>query len=299
MQRKFYTPLVKAMAKKAGISLDELSNIKGTGHGGRVNKQDFEAFLKTRGTNSSGKVEYKNPPLVFAGKTEVIPMDSMRKVIAKNMVASKQISPHVNSISEVDLTHIVKFRESFKNEFFRQEGIKLTYTPFILKAIIEAIKEFPLINSSVDGDNIVVKKDINLGFAVAVEGNGLVVPIIHNATDYSMTGLCRKVDELANKARSKKLTMDDLQGGTFTCTNVGSFGTLLATPIILQPQVGIYAAGAIQKRVVVMPDDSMAIRSMMYGTHTYDHRVIDGQLGGLFLESIHRNLKEMRPDELF
>ncbi len=296
----FFTPLVKALAKKAKVSMEELSTIKGSGAAGRVNKKDFENFLANRkGSLTPSAKNYSNPPLVFSGKTEIIPMDNMRKAIAYNMVASKQISAHVNSISEVDMTHLVKFREGFKDEFFRQEGFKLTYTPFILKAVIEALKEYPLVNSSIDGDNIIVKKEINLGFAAAVPGNGLTVPVIHNAESFSLLGICRKLDELANKARSKKLTLDDLQGGTFSCTNVGGFGTLLATPIILQPQVGIYAVGMIKKRVMVMPDDSMAIRSMMYGTHTYDHRVIDGQLGGLFLEAIHRNLLEMNPNDHF
>lgn len=299
-EKRFYTPLVKALAAKAKVSLDELSKVKGTGAAGRVNKKDFEEYLKNRkGSLTTAPKSYSNPPLVFSGRTEIIPMDNMRKTIAHNMVASKQISAHVNSISEVDLTHLVKFREGFKDEFFKQEGMKLTYTPFILKAVIEALKEYPLVNSSIDGDNIVVKKEINLGFAAAVPGNGLTVPVIHQAESLSFVGICRKLEELATKARNKKLTMDELQGGTFTMTNVGGFGTLLATPIILQPQVGIYAVGAIQKRVVVMPDDSMAIRSMMYGTHTYDHRVIDGQLGGLFLEAIHRNLREMNPNDLF
>jgi len=226
-------------------------------------------------------------------------MDNMRKAIAKNMVASKQISPHVNSIEEVDLTHLVTFREGFKNEFQKQEGFKLTYTPFIMYAIVQALKEHPLVNSSIEGDNIIMKKDINLGMAVAVPGNGLIVPVVKNADALNMTGLCRAVNDLALKARAKKLTMDDLSGGTFTFSNVGSFGTLVATPIILQPQVGIYASGVIQKRVVVLPGDVMAIRSMMYGTHSYDHRLVDGELGGKFLASIHNNLRNMDPKSLF
>jgi 2-oxoglutarate dehydrogenase E2 component (dihydrolipoamide succinyltransferase) len=215
------------------------------------------------------------------------------------MVASKLTSPHVNSISEVDLSHLVKFRESFKNEFFQQEGFKLTYTPFIMMAIIKALKEFPRVNASIDGDNIVLKKDINLGCAVAVPGNGLVVPVIKGADNLNMVGLCRAVNNLALKARAKKLTLDELQGGTFTFTNVGSFGTLMATPVILQPQLGIYASGVIQKRPIVTADDSIAIRHMMYGTHTYDHRLVDGELGGKFLEAVHRNLREMDGKTMF
>ena len=225
-------------------------------------------------------------------------MDNMRRAIAKNMVASKMISPHVNSIEEVDLSHLVKFRESYKDTFLKQEGFKLTYTPFILYAITQALKEFPMVNSSVDGDNIILRKNINLGLAVAVPGNGLIVPVIKNADSLNLRGLCRAANDLAQKARAKKLTMDDLSGGTFTFSNVGSFGTLMATPIILQPQVGIYASGVIQKRPVVLPGDAIGIRSMMYGTHSYDHRIIDGELGGKFLAAIHRNLRDMNPEQL-
>lgn len=232
-------------------------------------------------------------------RIEYVPLDNMRKTIAKNMVASKQTSAHVNSMGEVDLSHLVKFREGFKSEFAKQEGFKLTYTPFILLAITQALKDHPLVNASVDGDNLIVKKDINLGFAVAVPGNGLTVPIIHGIDNLGLLGICRKLNELAEKARARRLTMDDLTGGTYTFTNVGSFGTLMATPIILQPQIGIYAAGVIQKRVVVTEGDAIAIRSMMYGTHAYDHRVIDGQLGGQFLNSVHKHLSEMDPSELF
>ncbi len=223
----------------------------------------------------------------------------MRKMIAKNMRESKQISPHVNSVSEVDLSHLVKFREGFKASFQKQEGFKLTYTPFILYALIQSLRDFPLVNASVDGDNIIKKKDINLGCAVAVPGNGLVVPVIRGADTLNMLGICRKLDDLANRARAKKLNVDELQGGTFTFTNVGSFGTLLATPVILQPQVGIYAAGVIQKRPVVTADDAIGIRHMMYGTHTYDHRLVDGELGGKFLEGVHQHLREMKPETLF
>jgi 2-oxoglutarate dehydrogenase E2 component (dihydrolipoamide succinyltransferase) len=230
---------------------------------------------------------------------ESIPMNNMRKAIAKNMVLSKQISPHVNSVSEVDLSHLVKFREGFKNEFLNQEGFKLTYTPLIMKAIIDALKEFPLVNSSLEGDNIIQKKYINLGFAVAVPGQGLTVPNVKEADTLNMTGLCRMVNRLADKARKRKLSMDEMSDGTYTFSNVGSFGTLFATPIILQPQVGIYASGAIKKRVMVVKDDAIAVRSMMYGTHSYDHRLVDGELGGLFLEAIHRNLREMDPSKLF
>ena len=310
---RFYTPLVRAMAKEAGVALSELENIQGSGAGGRVNKDDFENFMKNRGSApaksapaakaapAASSVPTGGVASVTASgeRVEVIPMDNMRKAIAKNMVQSKLTSPHVNSIDEIDLTKLVKFREGFKKEFQKQEGFSLTYTHFILYALVQSLKEHPLVNASVDGDNIVVKKDINLGCAVAVPGNGLVVPNIRNADSLNITGIARKVNELAQKARNKKLTMDDLTGGTFTFTNVGSFGTLMATPVILQPQVGIFASGVIKKRAMVMDDDMIAIRSMMYGTHTYDHRLVDGELGGKFLASVKHHLENMDHNSLF
>ena len=309
---RFYTPLVKAMAKEAGIPLSELSNIKGSGAGGRVNKSDLEDYIANRGKGAAPKAAAPASapaaapaaakpaaPVYSAGdRVEIIPMDNMRKAIARNMVASKQISPHVNSIDEIDMTSLVKQREKIKNEFKKREGINLTYSHFVLYAIAQALKELPLVNASVDGDNIVVKKDINLGCAVAVPGNGLVVPVIKNAGDLNLTGLARQVDILANKARNKKLTMDDLSGGTYTFTNNGSFGTLIATPVILQPQVGIFCTGVIKKRVMVMEDDSIAVRHMMYGTHTYDHRIIDGELGSKFLAQVKYHLENMKIEDL-
>jgi len=306
-ERRFYTPLVKAMAKEAGIPLSDLESLSGSGAGGRVNKQDLLNYIENRSNKAapSAPIAPTSAPVQeVRGRydpslVESIPMDNMRKAIAKNMVLSKQISPHVNSVSEVDLSHLVKFREGFKNEFQNQEGFKLTYTPLIMKAIIDALKEFPLVNSSLEGDNIIQKKYINLGFAVAVPGQGLTVPNVKEADTLNMTGLCRMVNRLADKARKRKLSMDEMSDGTYTFSNVGSFGTLFATPIILQPQVGIYASGAIKKRVMVVKDDAIAVRSMMYGTHSYDHRLVDGELGGLFLEAIHRNLREMDPSKLF
>jgi 2-oxoglutarate dehydrogenase E2 component (dihydrolipoamide succinyltransferase) len=310
--KRFYTPLVRKLASDAGVDLAELKDIDGSGAGGRVNKNDFESFLASRGSEpkvqaskTSQSSTQKSTPAASSpsfnstDRVEVIPMDNMRKAIAKNMVISKQTSPHVNSVLEVDMTHLVKFREAYKGTFQKNEGFKLTYTPFIMRAIIMALKEHPYVNASVDGDNIVLKKDINLGCAVAVPGNGLVVPVIKGADNLNMTGLCRSINDLANRARAKKLGMDDLTGGTFTFTNVGSFQTLLATPVILQPQVGILAAGVIEKRVKVMKDDAIAIRSMMYLTHSYDHRLVDGELGGRFLLSVKNNLEQMSPDDLF
>jgi pyruvate dehydrogenase E2 component (dihydrolipoamide acetyltransferase) len=310
---RFYTPLVKAMAKDAGIPLAELKNIQGSGAGGRVNKADLEAYIVRRGkggapaglapalqkTAQSGTPAPQGVPQMRGpDRVEIVAMDNMRKAIAKNMVISKQTSPHVNSIDEIDMTNLVKQREKMKNEFKKREGINLTYSHFVLYAIVQALKEHPLVNSSIEGDNIVIKKDIHLGCAVAVPGNGLVVPVIKNAGDLNLTGIARQLDLLANKAKAKKLTMDDLSGGTYTFTNNGSFGTLIATPVILQPQVGIFCTGVIKKRVMVTEDDAIAIRSMMYGTHTYDHRLIDGELGSKFLASVKHHLETMNIESL-
>lgn len=306
---RFYTPLVKAMAKEAGVALSELKNIKGSGAAGRVNKADLESYIASREKGgAAGSAPQKIAPAgtkAPAGvaqtrgsdRVEIVAMDNMRKAIAKNMVLSKQTSPHVNSIDEVDMTNLVKSREKIKNEFKKREGINLTYSHFILYAIVQALKEHPLVNSSIEGDNIVIKKDIHLGCAVATP-TGLVVPVIKNAGDLNLTGIARQLDVLANKAKTKKLTMDDLSGGTYTFTNNGSFGTLIATPVILQPQVGIFCTGVIKKRVMVTEDDAIAIRSMMYGTHTYDHRLIDGELGSKFLASVKHHLETMRPENL-
>ncbi len=305
---RFYTPLVKAMAKDAGISLGELKNIKGSGAAGRVNKADLEAYIAGGRKGGAAAAPSKTAPAGTAApsgkaetrgsdRVEIVAMDNMRKAIAKNMVLSKQTSPHVNSIDEIDMTGLVKQREKIKNEFKKREGINLTYSHFVLYAIVQALKEHPLVNSSIEGDNIVIKKDIHLGCAVATP-TGLVVPVIKNAGDLNLTGIARQLDILANKAKTKKLTMDDLSGGTYTFTNNGSFGTLIATPVILQPQVGIFCTGVIKKRVMVMEDDSMAIRSMMYGTHTYDHRLIDGELGSKFLASVKHHLENMNVSDL-
>lgn len=315
--RRFYTPLVKAMAEEAGIPLNELSNIQGSGAAGRVNKADLEAYMSNRGSAlSSTAAKSSSAPApssapkstVPAGgvaqvrgngeRVEIIPMDNMRKAIARNMIESKMTSPHVNSIDEIDMTNLVKIRESIKHSFQKTEGFSLTYTHFILYALVQALKEHPMVNASIEGDNIVLKKDINLGCAVAVPGNGLVVPVIKNADSLNLTGLARKVNELAQKARNKKLTMDELTGGTFTFTNVGSFGTLMATPVILQPQLGIFASGVIKKRAMITEDDAIAVRQMMYGTHTYDHRLVDGELGGKFLETVKQKLQSMDPTTL-
>lgn len=299
--QRFYTPLVKAMAKEHGVSLLELKAIKGTGAAGRVNKEDLENFLKSRTQRPAPMAPIAASLSTFlpGERVTIVPMDNMRKAIAKNMQASKLTSPHVNSIDEVDMTNLVKFREKYKDTFLKAEGFALTYTHFILYALVQALKEFPYVNASLDGDNIILKKDINLGCAVAVPGNGLVVPVIKGTDNLNLTGIARALDVLVKKAKSKKLTMDDLSGGTYTFTNNGSFGILAATPVILQPQVGIFCVGTIQKRPVVTADDAIAIRQMMYATHTYDHRLIDGEQGSRFLKHVVNTLQTMNPESLF
>ncbi len=307
LQRRFYTPLVKNMAKQMDIELHELENIIGSGAGDRVNKKDLLHYAQTRkpqkAISKTVSFERSAPSLQGTqqadGRMEIIPMNNMRKAIAKNMIESKMTSPHVNSFDEVDMTTLVKFREQAKDDFKREEGFALTYTHFILYALIQTLKKYPMVNSSIDGDNIIVKKDINLGCAVAVPGSGLVVPVIKNADGLNLTGLARRLHNLVNKARNKKLTIDDLSGGTYTFTNNGSFGVLTATPVILQPQVAIFCVGAIKKRPIITDGDALAIRQMMYATHTYDHRIIDGELGSLFLKHVVHILETVDPSTLF
>jgi pyruvate dehydrogenase E2 component (dihydrolipoamide acetyltransferase) len=305
--RRFYTPLVKKLAADHGVALNELANIKGSGAGGRVNREDFMQYLSTRktagaakaATSTSSSVQLSTVPAYGANeRVEIVPMDNMRKVIARNMQASKLTSPHVNSIVDIDMTNLVKARNEIKNQFQKEEGFSLTFSHFVLYAITQALKQFPMVNASIDGDNIVLKKDVNLGCAVAVPGNGLVVPVIKKADNLNLRGLARELNVLAEKARTKKLTMDDLSGGTYTFTNNGSFGVMIATPVILQPQVGIFCVGAIKKQVVVTEDNSIGIRDIMYATHTYDHRLIDGELGSKFLMHVKNTLETMDPKQL-
>mgnify|MGYP000271214909 CR=1 FL=1 len=305
-ERRFYTPLVKRLASENGVDINELANISGSGAGGRVNKDDFMKFLSTRGSapaasasSSSSSVQLSTvPAFTSSEKVEIVPMDNMRKAIAKNMQASKLTSPHVNSIVDIDMTNLVTIRNTIKDSFKKEEGFSLTYSHFVMYALIQALKEFPTVNASIDGTNIVYKKDINIGCAVAVPGNGLIVPVIKGADNLNLTGLARSLNELVIKARNKKLTMDDLSGGTYTFTNNGSFGVIAATPVILQPQVGIFCVGTIKKSVEVMKDNSMAIRDIMYATHTYDHRLIDGEVGSKFLMHVKNTLETMDPKDL-
>lgn len=305
-ERRFYTPLVKKLASDNGVDLSELANINGSGAGGRVNREDFENFLKNRksgggaqATSSGGSVQLSTvPAFTSSERVEIVPMDNMRKAIAKNMQASKLTSPHVNSIVDIDMTNLVNIRNEIKDDFKKKEGFSLTFSHFVMYAIGQALKEFPTVNASIDGDNIVFKKDINLGCAVAVPGNGLVVPVVKGVDNLNLTGLARSLNDLAMKARNKKLTMDDMSGGTYTFTNNGSFGVVAATPVILQPQVGIFCVGTIKKSVEVMKDNSMAIRDIMYATHTYDHRLIDGEVGSKFLMHVKNTLETMDPRTL-
>jgi len=311
---RFYSPLVKSIAKQEGIPLAELDSVAGSGLGGRVNKNDMMKYVESRRSGARPSVTPAAKPqqaAITSGMTLgisdiLIPMDNIRKKIAENMVKSKQTSAHVTSVNEVDVTEIVKFREKFKDEFKRREGVSLTYTPIFIDAMVKAIKDFPFINSTIQGTDVLLKKDINFGVAVSVPPApdaqlppALIVPVIKRAQDLSVAGIAKAVAELAGKARTKKLTLDDITGGTFALTNPGMFGNLFGTPIIAQPNVAIMTTGAVVKRVVVKTDadgnDYMAIRSMMYLGLSYDHRLIDGQYGVQFTERVKQILESFDP----
>ena len=324
---RFFSPLVRSIAKEEGISQEELESIEGSGKDGRVSKKDILAYLEDRKTGKVSAPAAKSSSLekptsqpqpspksdgkISAGElnvkrphenVEVIKMDRMRKMIAEHMVRSKQTSAHVSTFSDVDVTNIVKWRNANKKKFEEHTGIRLTFTPIFIEAFIKAIGEFPLINSSVDGDEIILKKDINFGIAVALgEGGkgGLIVPVIKQAQDRNLAGIAKAVNDLAHKARNKELSPDDLVGGTITLTNYGSVGNLMGTPIINQPQVAILGTGVIEKRPVVRetPDgDMIAIRHMMYLTMSYDHRIIDGAHGGAFTTRVKELLEDFDLD---
>jgi len=314
---RFYSPLVLNIAASEGISMNELENIEGTGQDGRVSKKDIMSYLEKRKNapqskpkqpeqseqiqaptavhevpQTTAKQEYT--PTVYSANVEIIEMDRMRKMIAKHMIDSQNTSAHVTSFTECDVTNLVLWRERIKKDFEKREGEKITFTPLFIEAIIKCIKKYPLINSSVDGDKIVIKKDINVGMATAMPSGNLIVPVIKNADQLNLTGLTKQVNGLANAARNNKLKPDDTAGGTFTITNVGTFGSLMGTPIINQPQVAILAVGAIKKRPVVIESeqgDSIAIRHMMYLSLSYDHRIIDGALGSTFLNAVAKELQ--------
>ena len=313
---KFYSPLVKSIAKEEGISLSELDSIKGTGQEGRVTKADILAYLPNRNKQTSAPVAeeikvatpaasvskstvgvpdhtvlVQRPAVSVGGGDEIIEMDRMRKIIADNMVMSKHVSPHVTSFVEADVTNLVQWRDRVKKDFEKREGEKITFTPLFIECVAKAIKDFPMINVSVDqtGTKIIKRKNINIGMAAALPTGNLIVPVIKNADQKNLVGITKNVNDLATRARANKLAPDEIQGGTFTLTNVGGFGNVMGTPIILQPQVAILAVGTIKKKPAVIETpqgDVIAIRHFMFLSLSYDHRVVDGSLGGSFLRKV-------------
>ncbi len=312
---RFYSPLVKNIAKQEGISVAELENIKGSGKDGRVTKSDILAYIPQKGktitvasplenkqesapaktqqngiSQNGGTTLHINKPAVsLMPGDEIIEMDRMRKLIADHMVMSKHVSPHVTSFVEADVTNLVLWRDKVKNQFEKREGEKITFTPLFIEAVTKAIKDFPMINVSVDGANIIKRKSINIGMAAALPSGNLIVPVIKNADERNLVGLTKAVNDLANRARANKLAPDEIQGGTFTLTNVGGFGNVMGTPIINQPQVAILATGTIKKKPAVIETpqgDMIGIRHFMFLSLSYDHRVVDGSLGGSFLRRV-------------
>jgi len=322
---RFYSPLVRNIAQVEGISAAELDTIPGTGKEGRVTKKDMLAYVAQRskdgpapattpaktnastaapastpasasaGTGTSATSNLHRPPVQVGAGDEIIEMDRMRKLIADHMVMSKHVSPHVTSFVEADVTRMVRWREAHKNAFAAKTGEKITFTPLIIEAVIRAIQDFPDINISVEGTQIIKRKNINIGMAAALPSGNLIVPVIHNADELNLVGLTKRVNDLANRARNNQLKPDEIQGGTYTLTNVGTFGNVMGTPIINQPQVAIMAAGAIRKKpaVIETPEgDTIAIRHMMFLSHSYDHRVVDGALGGMFVRRVADYLEQ-------
>lgn len=312
---RFYSPLVLNIAREEKIAMDELDRIPGSGSEGRVTKKDILSYLSNRSAvapapaevpavssrstpapavSGSPFPEMKTKTYSFSGEMEVVEMDRMRKIISENMVYSKHVSPHVTSFVEADVTNLVLWRERYKKEFEKKYNQKLTFTPMIMEALVKAIREFPGINISVEGTNLLYKKNINIGMAVALPSGNLIVPVIKNADRLNLVGLSAAVNDLADRARKNKLSPDDLSDGTYTLTNVGTFGNVMGTPVILQPQVAIMAAGAIRKKPAVIESpsgDSIGIRQFMFLSHSYDHRVVDGMLGGTFVRRVADHLE--------
>ena len=304
------SPLVRSIIQEENITEEELKSIQGRGLEGRITKEDILEFVSNRGNakpaqqpkavesnaSSAPKPVQASAPAVTANEgDEIIQMDRMRKIIAENMLLSKQISPHVSSFIETDVTNIVKWRAKNKSSFEKREGEKLTYMPIFVRAVVKAIQDFPMINISVDGDKIIKRKNINIGTATALSDGNLIVPVIKNADQLSLSGLAKAINALVDKARNKKLSPQDIQGATYTISNIGTFGNLMGTPIIPQPQVAILAIGAIVKKPAVLETpqgDVIAIRQKMFMSHSYDHRVVDGSLGGLFLKRVNDYLEE-------
>ena len=304
---RFYSPLVRSIAQREAIPIQELETVPGTGKEGRVTKRDILSYLETRTspatvqpvsappTSAPSPSPVSAPAPTVSGEDEIIEMDRMRKMIADRMVESKRISPHVTSFVEADVTNIVTWRNKVKKAFEEREGQKITFTPIFVEAIVKAIKDFPMINISVDGDHIIRHRAINMGVAVALPSGNLIVPVIKNADDLSLSGLSRRVNDLAQRARNNKLNPDELSGGTYTISNVGSFGNVMGTPIIVQPQVAIMAVGAIRKKpsVIETPEgDFIGVRHKMFLSHSYDHRVVDGSLGGMFVRRVADYLEQ-------
>ena len=304
------SPLVRSIIQEENITEEELKSIQGRGLEGRITKEDILEFVSNRGNakpaqqpkavesnaSSAPKPVQASAPAVTANEgDEIIQMDRMRKIIAENMLLSKQISPHVSSFIETDVTNIVKWRTKNKSSFEKREGEKLTYMPIFVRAVVKAIQDFPMINISVDGDKIIKRKNINIGIATALPDGNLIVPVIKNADQLSLSGLAKAINAVVDKARNKKLSPQDIQGATYTISNIGTFGNLMGTPIIPQPQVAILAIGAIVKKPAVLETpqgDVIAIRQKMFMSHSYDHRVVDGSLGGLFLKRVNDYLEE-------
>jgi 2-oxoglutarate dehydrogenase E2 component (dihydrolipoamide succinyltransferase) len=331
-ESRFYSPLVLNITRQEGISMVDLEKIIGTGRDGRVTKNDILDFLKQKektnltpqkiewkeikdlpqfqSTSSSEKIQtvekqaelsssipnpISKPSQSVYGRHEIIEMDRMRKMIAERMLDSRRTSAHVTSFVEADVTNIVYWRNRMKQDFMQKEGLALTFTPIFIEAVIKALKDYPLMNASVEGDKIIVKKDINIGVAVALANNNLIVPVIKNADDMNIVGLTKKINDIAKRARANKITPDELQGGTYTISNVGSFGNVMGTPILVQPQVGILALGTVVKKPAVIETeqgDTIGIRHMMFLSHSYDHRIIDGALGGMFVRRVADYLEQ-------
>ncbi len=320
-QGRFYSPLVLNIVASEGVSMSELEQLPGSGNEGRVTKKDILEYVAARkGHGAAHQPIQKEPqevsviddetrdlPLArqlttYSGNVEIIEMDRMRKLIAEHMVRSKHTSAHVTSFTEADVTNLVLWRDRVKKEFEKRENTKITFTPLFIEAVVRCIKKYPLVNSSVEGDRIIVKKDINIGMATALQNGNLIVPVIRNADQLNLVGLAKQVNGLADNARNNRLRPEDTQGGTFTLTNVGTFGSLMGTPIINQPQVAILAVGAIKKRPVVIETsqgDSIAIRQMMYLSLSYDHRIVDGSLGATFLTAVANELENFNPQRDF
>jgi len=315
---RFYSPLVRTIAKEENISQAELDALPGSGQEGRVTKKDILAYVANRGSVPAAVASSSPQPVAvnipqqpvaapapftsIGGNVEIVEMDRMRRLIADHMVMSKHTSPHVTSFVEADVTNLVNWRSRIKDQFKKQYGENITFTPIFVEAVARAIRDYPMINISVDGTRIIVKKDINIGMAAALPSGNLIVPVIKNADYLNLAGLTKQVNDMANRARSNQLKPDEIQGGTFTLTNVGTFGNVMGTPIINQPQVAIMAMGAIRKKPAVLETeygDVIAVRQMMYLSLSYDHRVVDGSLGGSFLRRVADYLEQFDPNRTF